>query len=485
MRQTRSKTAQSTGVNNSLATPSKLKSSLNFNNAPLSTARKVIVNEGNKRPNQSNQNRNKLSIAQYSPDKEPIKTYLRVRNQDSSKNLSNPYLKVISPSQVELSPPFNSRLSMANSQSIERYAFTKVFDHSYNDHNHDPQSDFFNLTTLPLVQDVLCNFQNALLFAYGVTNSGKTYSMQGGNNEGEQGIIPRTLDVIFNSIGDRKAGHDFRPSKISGVESTKPTVHQSSLLSGFGNNRHQHAQFFHDVFPGNPPPLAKSESKQFDLDEGFSYAIWISFAEIYNEKIYDLLESLPSTSSLQPSGSMSSLGTSLSRKTTIVVKRKALGVRSDKDAEAKYIEGLREVRCDNPEQARALLELGTHNRQVFSTLANRASSRSHSIFNIRVMKVDNRAPKDPNSVTFSRLSLVDLAGSERSKNTGNTGERLREAGNINKSLMVLGQCMEILRSNQRKQDSKKPTPVPFRHSKLTEIFQSYFVGDGKAVSALF
>lgn len=63
--------------------------------------------------------------------------------------------------------------------------------------------------------------------------------------------------------------------------------------------------------------------------------------------------------------------------------------------------------------------------------------------------------QDPNAVSFSRFSLVDLAGSERSKNTGNTGERLREAGNINKSLMVLGQCMEILRANQRRQENKK------------------------------
>ncbi|TIC01948.1 kinesin-domain-containing protein [Wallemia mellicola] len=342
------------------------------------------------------------------------------------------------------------------------------------------QSDFFKQTTLPLVEDVLLKSQNALLFAYGVTNSGKTYSMQGGQGEGQEGIIPRTLDVIFNSIGELKANHDFRPSKVSAVESTRQSPH-GSILSGLSGHRNQHAQFFHDVFPGRPSSVSQSEDMSFDLDKNYKYAIWISFAEIYNEKVYDLLESLPSTSNLQPSNSVGSMGTAASKKTTIVVKRKALGLRSDRDADAKYIEGLREVRCDSPEQARALLELGTHNRQVFSTLANRASSRSHSIFNIRVMRVHGAAQRDPNAVSFSRLSLVDLAGSERSKNTGNTGERLREAGNINKSLMVLGQCMETLRTNQRRQESKKPVPVPFRHSKLTEIFQSFFVGDGKAV----
>lgn len=88
----------------------------------------------------------------------------------------------------------------------------------------------------------------------------------------------------------------------------------------------------------------------------------------------------------------------------------------------------------------------------------------------------------------SRLSIVDLAGSERANNTQSSGERLKEAGSINKSLMVLGQCMEALRGNQRKLASAsapqnvKLNVVPFRHSKLTEIFQDFFVGNGKAVS---
>jgi kinesin family member 20 len=61
------------------------------------------------------------------------------------------------------------------------------------------QSDFFAQTTLPLVKDVL-EGQSGLLFAYGVTNSGKTYTMQGSSEQGSAGILPRALDVIFNSI---------------------------------------------------------------------------------------------------------------------------------------------------------------------------------------------------------------------------------------------------------------------------------------------
>ena len=106
--------------------------------------------------------------------------------------------------------------------------------------------------------------------------------------------------------------------------------------------------------------------------------------------------------------------------------------------------------------------------------------------------------QDPTSLQISRLTLVDLAGSERTKHTQTTGDRLKEAGNINKSLMVLGQCLEVMRSNQRKiamslaqemkgvrldtRDVKKGLAIiPFRHSKLTEALMDYFIGDGKTV----
>lgn len=91
------------------------------------------------------------------------------------------------PSPLHLKP----RLSTIPQPSV--YTFSHIFPPS------SSQSEFFATTTLPLVKDVL-EGQNGLLFAYGVTNSGKTYTVQGGSEEGSAGILPRTLDVIFNSV---------------------------------------------------------------------------------------------------------------------------------------------------------------------------------------------------------------------------------------------------------------------------------------------
>jgi kinesin family member 20 len=113
---------------------------------------------------------------------------------------STPYLDAISDTSVRMTDPnateshIRYRISTPSPSLI--YTFSHVFPPS------TKQSDFFIKTTFPLVKDVLSG-QNALLFAHGVTNSGKTYTMQGGTGReqgGTAGILPRTIDVIFNSI---------------------------------------------------------------------------------------------------------------------------------------------------------------------------------------------------------------------------------------------------------------------------------------------
>lgn len=91
------------------------------------------------------------------------------------------------------------------------YTFTRVFPPDVT------QADFFKDTTLPLIQDVI-NGENGLIFAYGATNSGKTFTIQGGIEPGEGGLIPRTLDVLFNTLDKHHS-----PAKVS---TCQPLLHK-------------------------------------------------------------------------------------------------------------------------------------------------------------------------------------------------------------------------------------------------------------------
>jgi kinesin family protein 20 len=132
-----------------------------------------------------------------------IQAYLRIRPNlgDADAAAPTPYLDRLSDTTVRMTDPGTedaSRTRMRQSIGVAdaNYTFTHVFPAE------TAQPTFFASTTLPLVRDLLLNGQNGLLFAYGVTNSGKTYTIQGGSETGSAGILPRTFDVLFNSIGD-------------------------------------------------------------------------------------------------------------------------------------------------------------------------------------------------------------------------------------------------------------------------------------------
>lgn len=129
--------------------------------------------------------------------------FLRIRpHLNDGPSTSVPYLEHLTDVSVRMSDPAQDEIQNAPSRNRFRpsvapqpsiYSFSHVFPDS------SLQSEFFKKTTLPLVRGLL-DGENGLLFAYGVTNSGKTYTMQGGSESGSAGILPRTLDVIFNSI---------------------------------------------------------------------------------------------------------------------------------------------------------------------------------------------------------------------------------------------------------------------------------------------
>ncbi|CAO3653645.1 unnamed protein product [Cunninghamella echinulata] len=283
-------------------------------------------------------------------------------------------------------------------------------------------------------------------------------------NPNDTGLLPRTLDVLFNSIGDYITDSKLKPVMHSLVQAyTDPKEENRSMLEQLGTFESPHiGTSNNDLWEGYQGSI-QSDMTAIPIDDKFEYGIWVSFAEIYTERIYDLL--------VPPDKDK---------------KRRSLSLKYEFRSGHKYIEGLKEIKVKTIEEAYAILRQGQRNRAVFSTLMNQTSSRSHSIFTIRIVRIpiydDDYVIEDPTYAIVSKMSIVDLAGSERYRNTLNSGQRLKEAGNINKSLMVLGQCMETLRLNHLKSSmGAKCAIVPYRHSKLTELFKNSFEGDGKAV----
>lgn len=173
-----------------------------------------------------------------------------------------------------------------------------------------------------------------------------------------------------------------------------------------------------------------------------------SYVEIYNESIYDLLD-------------MSNLGN-----TCVLREDIKRGV---------YIEGAREEVITSPAEAYEVYERGSMNRHVAETAMNRESSRSHSVFTLFIQS--KQRVGEIVDVRESRFNLVDLAGSERQQATGTTGVRLKEAGNINKSLLALSNVINALVEISH----GRPRHVHYRDSKLTFLLRDSLGGNSKTV----
>ncbi|NWR50533.1 KI20B protein, partial [Regulus satrapa] len=180
------------------------------------------------------------------------------------------------------------------------------------------------------------------------------------------------------------------------------------------------------------------------------FSVWVSFFEIYNECFYDLL--IPFSND--------------KRRKTLRLAQDIKGCSFVKDLQWIQI-------CDSKEAFR-LLKLGLKHQSIASTKVNNCSSRSHSIFTVKVLKIEDSGT--PRVTRVNELSLCDLAGSERYTKTRNEGDRLKESGNINTSLLTLGKCINALKNFQQ---SKLQQHIPFRESKLTHFLQGFFSGKGK------
>ncbi|KAM0463405.1 hypothetical protein ACHAO4_000119 [Trichoderma viride] len=185
-------------------------------------------------------------------------------------------------------------------------------------------------------------------------------------------------------------------------------------------------------------------------DPAAEYVVVVSMYEVHNDRIYDLLtpaSKSPSTKELR--------------------RRPLLFKPTEHSPDRKVVAGLRKVVCTDVREAILVLETGLQERRVASTGSNNVSSRSHGFFCFEVKKRSYGWRN--NSWSGSKLTIVDLAGSERARDAKTQGATLAEAGKINESLMYLGQCLQ---AQGEANVSSKPSVIPYRQCKLTEILFS-------------
>ncbi|CAN9506586.1 unnamed protein product [Ophioblennius macclurei] len=384
---------------------------------------------------------------------DPVGVYCRIRPLGADDDEC--CVEMISSSTIQLHAPDGLKANRNGEYKETQYSFKKVFGINTS------QRELFEDVAKPLIEDLL-HCENGLLFTYGVTGSGKTFTMTGAPGEG--GLLPRALDMLFNSISPFQARRFvFKPNDKNGMEI------QSQVDAVLERQRKDSQQ----SVPRTPSSRQKAdpefadmmdseeECKSRNVDEDCCYSVFVSYIEIYNNYIYDLLEdaSFDPIKSKPPQSKI---------------------LREDQNHNM-YVAGCTEVEVKSKEEAFEVFWKGQKKRRIANTQLNRESSRSHSVFTLKLVQAPldadgDHVMQDKNQVNVTQLCLVDLAGSERTSRTRAEGSRLREAGNINQSLMTLRTCMEVLRENQMCGTNRM---VPYRDSKVTHLFKNYFDGEGR------
>ncbi|XP_061414394.1 kinesin-like protein KIF23 isoform X7 [Lethenteron reissneri] len=407
-----------------------------------------------------------------SKPRDPVGVYCRVRplGEDDKECC----VEVISDTMVQLHPPEGARAFRNGEYKETQYSFKRVFGVN------TTQKELFDIVAKTLVDD-LVQGKNGLLFTYGVTGSGKTFNMTGA--PGQPGLLPRSLDMLFNTISKFQAKRYV--FKLDDKNSLEVQSEVDALLE----------RQKRDILPPATPKSTTSRSKvdtEFaeiitveehckaeGVDEDSAYSVLVSYIEIYNNYIFDLLEDVV-VDPIRPKWATCATPTSGTTRNPEFIPPQSKMLREDSNHNM-YVVGCTEVEVKSTEEAFEMFWRGQKRRRVANTTLNRESSRSHSVFIVKLVQAPldsdgETVLQDREQITVSQLALVDLAGSERTNRTKAEGNRLREAGNINQSLMTLRTCIEVLRENQMLGTNKM---VPYRDSKLTLLFKNYFDGEGK------
>nr|XP_024001062.1 kinesin-like protein KIF23 isoform X2 [Salvelinus alpinus] len=404
-----------------------------------------------------------------SNQKDPVGVYCRVRPLGVEDEEC--CIEVISNTTIQLHAPDGLKANRNGEFKETQYSFKKVFCIKTS------QVELFQDVAKPLVDDLI-HSKNGLLFTYGVTGSGKTFTMTGAPGQG--GLLPRSLDMIFNSIGpyqakrfvlktDDKNGVEVQ-TQVDALLERQKRENQPTVVPKTPSRQRLDPEFTDMI---NPEEACRVDG----VDEDSSYSVFVSYIEIYNNYIYDLLEEAP-YDPIKPKWNGGGTPQRQPNQEFIAPQSKLL--REDQNHNM-YVAGCTEVEVKSTEEAFEVFWRGQKKRRIANTQLNRESSRSHSVFIIKLAQAPLDADgdnilQDKNQVSVSQLCLVDLAGSERTSRTRAEGNRLREAGNINQSLMTLRTCIEVLRENQMCGTNKM---VPYRDSKVTHLFKNYFDGEGK------
>uniref|UniRef100_A0A7N0TVQ6 Uncharacterized protein n=1 Tax=Kalanchoe fedtschenkoi TaxID=63787 RepID=A0A7N0TVQ6_KALFE len=267
-------------------------------------------------------------------------------------------------------------------------------------------------------------------------------------------------EICWYPDGDKIVRNEYNPAtayafdKVFGPDTITPEVYEVAakpvvkaamdgitgtvFAYGVTSSGKTHTMHGDHYSPGIIPLAIKDVFSIIQETPGREFLLRVSYLEIYNEVINDLLD---------PTGQ---------------------NLRVREDAQGTYVEGIKEEVVLSPGHALSFIAAGEEHRHVGSNNFNLLSSRSHTIFTLMIES--SATGEEYDGVVFSQLNLIDLAGSESSK-TETTGLRRKEGSYINKSLLTLGTVIGKLSEG-------RAAHVPYRDSKLTRLLQSSLSGHG-------